>query len=733
MQPSLKRGGFFCVKIWLFEPAFDSFEANQKSMQPARYFFFLLCLVFFSCKTGTSEAQQIHHPFTNELINESSPYLLQHAHNPVNWYPWGEKALEKAKSENKMLIISIGYAACHWCHVMEHESFEDTTVANFMNKHFVAIKVDREERPDVDDVYLTACQLASKEGCGWPLNAFALPDGRPVWAGTYFPKKPWLEVLEYFRSEWQKSPQKMEEFASKLTEGVGQMDAIPIPSEPVEFSRKNLDKIAQHFMQRIDFQRGGRVGAPKFPMPGNYEFLLRYHHFSGHSQALKAVTLTLDEMAKGGIYDHLGGGFARYSTDDRWLVPHFEKMLYDNAQLVSLYSQAFQLTQNPAYATVVRETLGFILREMTSPEGAFYSSLDADSEGEEGKFYVWRKQEIDSILGQDAAIFCDFFEITQKGNWEDGKNILHRKKDPAAVAKKNSLTIGQLNTLITNAKAKLFEARSERISPGLDDKALTAWNALMVKGYVDAYRAFGEKTYLEAALKNGRFILEKMLRPDGGINRNFKDGASVINAFLDDYAQTIDAFTALYQVTFDEAWLYKARDLTEYVLLHFTDENSSLLFYTSDLDPPLIARKMETTDNVIPGSNSVMASNLYHLGLYFYKNEWLEKSRRMMHTLANMVVETEEPDFYSNWCQLYLEFVQPPYEVAIVGDDFAVKRDEMLKNFLPNALLLGGKTEGTLELLKNKHQEGRTMIYVCRNKICKLPVEEVSKAMELMK
>ena len=701
-------------------------------MHLSRLFFLLLCLAFFSCKIDKTEAQKTHHQFTNELINQSSPYLLQHAHNPVNWYPWGQKALEKAKAENKMLIISVGYAACHWCHVMEHESFEDTTVANFMNQHFVAIKVDREERPDVDDVYMSACQLASKEGCGWPLNAFALPDGRPVWAGTYFPKKPWLEVLEYFKNEWQKSPQKMEEYATKLTEGVGQMETIPVRSEVAEFSRTSLDKIAEHFLQRIDFQRGGRVGAPKFPMPSNYEFLLKYHHFTGNPRALKAVTLTLDEMANGGIFDHLGGGFARYSTDEQWLVPHFEKMLYDNAQLVSLYSQAFQVSRNPAYATVVEETLEFIGREMTSREGAFYSSLDADSEGEEGKFYVWQKEEIDSILGSDAAVFCDFFEITQKGNWENGKNILYRRKETGAVAKKYELAPDQLNTLIASEKAKLFKARSQRIRPALDDKTLTGWNALMLKAYVDAYRAFGKKSYLDAALKNGHFILEKMLRPDGGLNRNFKDGSSVINAFLDDYALTIDAFTALCQVTFDEAWLYRAKGLTEYVLQHFSDENSSLIFYTSDLDPPLIARKMETSDNVIPGSNSVMAANLHLLGLYFYKNEWMEKSRQMMHTLSKSVVESEQPDFYSNWCQLYLDFVRPPYEVAIVGDDFAVKRDEILKKFLPNAILLGGRDEGTLELLKDKLQEGRTMIYVCQNKVCKLPVEEVSKAMELM-
>ncbi|MEZ4962947.1 MAG: thioredoxin domain-containing protein [Saprospiraceae bacterium] len=693
--------------------------------------FLLACL---GCKSQNGEARHGDHSYTNELIHESSPYLLQHAHNPVNWQPWNDKALQKAKEENKLILVSIGYAACHWCHVMEHESFEDTAVANLMNKYFITIKVDREERPDVDDVYMSACQLASQQGCGWPLNAFALPDGKPVWAGTYFPRKKWIEILEYFQGEWEKNPEKMKEYAAQLTQGVGKLDDVPKPDGEAEFTQNNLDQVADNFFQRIDYQNGGRKGAPKFPIPNNYQFLLEYHHLTGNQEALRAVTVTLDHIAAGGINDHLGGGFARYSTDDKWLVPHFEKMLYDNAQLVSLYSQAFQVTKNPLYKKVVEETLGFVKNEMTAKEGAFYSSLDADSDGEEGKFYVWEKQEVDSILGDAkvSAAFCDFFEITQTGNWEDGKNILHRKKTAAEVAKKHGLSEDALNQLITAAKGKLLKARSARIRPTLDDKALTAWNALMLKGYVDAYRALGDNNYLAAALQSGQFILDKMMQPDNRLNRNYKDGKAVINAFLDDYALTIDAFTDLYQVTFDEKWLNKAKALATYALAHFYDDESGLFYYTSDLDPPLIARKMETSDNVIPASNSVMAKDLFLLGLYFYENDWLEKARGMMHLFADRITTTKEPDFFSNWCQLYLDLVRPPFEVAIVGNDFGAKRDALLRNYLPNAILLGGQGEGTLELLKDKLQAGQTMIYVCRNKVCKLPVTEPEKALQLM-
>lgn len=697
-----------------------------------RFFFFVAIISLAACKTTSSDGQ---HAYTNELIHESSPYLLQHAHNPVNWYPWGEKALKKAKEENKLLIISIGYSSCHWCHVMEKESFSDSTVAAIMNDHFVAIKVDREERPDVDDIYMTACQLAAQGGCGWPLNAFALPDGRPVWAGTYFPKKNWMEILEYFKNEWQNDPQKVTQYANDLTAGIGQSDEVPGASPNAAFEDEVINDVAKALLQKIDYRWGGRQGAPKFPMPANYEFLLEYHHHTGNQKALEAVTTTLDQMAAGGIYDHLGGGFARYATDERWQIPHFEKMLYDNGQLVSLYAHAYQVTGKELYRNIAAQTIEFVKRELTSPEGGFYSSLDAQSEGVEGKFYVWTKAEIDQVLADPAAaaLFCDFYEVTEKGNWEEGKNILHIRKDLASVAQKHNMSLADAEASIAKSKEKLFEARSKRIRPRLDDKVLTSWNALMLKGLVDAWRAFGEKDYLDMALKNGQFLRQNMMQEDHRLNRNFKDGKSSINAFLDDYALTAQAFTALYEVTFDEKWLYDAKDLTEYALTHFTDDETGFFFYTSDLDPPLVTRKKEITDNVIQGSNSVMTHNLLILGDYFYNQEWMDKARGLMAAMAGQIHQSNAPDYYSMWCQVYMDCLRMPYEVAIVGPAAQQKRDALLTNYLPNAMLLGGETEGSLELLKDKLQQGAAYIYVCQNKVCKLPVEEVDKALELMK
>lgn len=691
-------------------------------------FYFVLLLSFFSCKTPNGNAQ-----FSNHLANESSPYLLQHANNPVDWHPWNEETLAKAKAENKLILVSVGYSACHWCHVMEHESFEDTAVARIMNEHFVNIKVDREERPDVDDVYMTACHLATGRNCGWPLNAFALPDGRPVWAGTYFPKTEWLSVLEYFIKTRNEEPDKLETYADQLLSGIQQSGQISFNGNDQTFTADNLAGISKEFLKNIDFKNGGREGAPKFPMPNNYQFLLQEYYQTGSKKALEAVTTTLDKMANGGIYDHLGGGFARYSTDDKWKVPHFEKMLYDNSQLVSLYSNAFQVTKKPLYQEVVEETLAFVERELMHQDGSFYSSLDADSEGVEGKFYVWTEEELAAVFQDENQLktFSNYYEVYKKGNWEDS-NILHRKKSAEEVAKISNITTDELETIIRDAKLKLMKARDQRVRPGLDDKVLAGLNALMLKGYVDAYKTFGKDIYLQSALKNANFISEKLLQKDNRLNRNYKDGKAGINAFLDDYALMAEAFIALYQVTFEEKWLYKAKDLVDYATIHFFDKKSGMYNYTSDLDPPLIARKMETSDNVIPASNSVIAKNLYLLGLYFYDQDYLAKSKQMMHNMSSTIVGNEQPNFYSNWCALYGMMVNTPYEVAIVGKDYASLQKEWQAQYLPNAILLGGANEGTLDLLESKLQEGVTMIYVCQNKVCKFPVEEVNAAIQLL-
>ncbi|MCB0633635.1 MAG: thioredoxin domain-containing protein [Saprospiraceae bacterium] len=688
-------------------------------------------LIIISACSGNGTSNE--HAYTNQLIHTNSPYLLQHAHNPVNWYPWGEEALNKAREENKMLLISIGYAACHWCHVMERESFEDTTVARIMNDHFVSIKVDREERPDIDGVYMTACQMASDNSCGWPLNAFALPDGRPVWAGTYFPRKNWIEILEYFIKTRTESPEKMEDYATRMTEGLRSLEEIEPVSRRDEFGTEAAAGPVASFLESFDYTYGGRKGVQKFPMPNNYAWLLQYYQRTGDDEALEAVRLTLDNMIRGGIYDQVGGGFARYATDSKWRVPHFEKMLYDNAQLVSLLAKVYQVTGDGDYLRVMEETLDFVKRELSDANYGFYSSLDADSEGEEGKYYVWSQMEIDSLLSPEASLFAKkYYLISTGGNWEDGKNILRMEQKPEEIAAALGLSSDQVPAMLQSIKQKLMAAREERPRPGLDDKMLTSWNALMLIAYTDAFRASGVEAYRQAALHNGYFLSTSMMHDDFRLDRNFKDGKAAINAFLDDYAHTMAAFTALYEITFDEEWLHKARGLADYTIAHFRDTTTGFFYYTSDLDPPLLVRKTELNDNVIPASNSAMARALYQLGHYFYEAPYMEIAERMMHQILPEALEGKSADYYSNWNQLYLEMAYPMYEVAIVGPDYENLQAGMQQSYFPQAIYLGGATEGSLDLLENKLVAGETYIYVCRNKVCKLPVQTVANARELL-
>ena len=664
--------------------------------------------------------------YTNDLINESSPYLLQHAHNPVNWYPWGDTALQKARAENKMLIISIGYAACHWCHVMEHESFEDAEVAKLMNENFICIKVDREERPDVDQVYMTAAQLITGRG-GWPLNAMALADGRPFYAGTYFPKDKWMNMLAYFVDQQQKQPEALQKSAEQVTQGIHVTEKVTFKETQKEFSITDLDKQFETWKPNIDFTRGGENRAPKFPMPSAWQYLLHYNYLTNNAEALKAVTVTLNNMALGGIYDHLQGGFARYSTDANWHVPHFEKMLYDNAQLVTLYAQAFQLTKNPLYKKTVYETLDFVKQELTSADGAFYASLDADSEGVEGKFYVWTKEEVDNVLGDDAAIFSAYYNITADGNWEHGNSILLRNETDDSIAEAFTISVDELKSKIDAAKAKLMQVRNTRIKPGLDDKILSSWNALMINGYTKAYRVFGEEEFLATAITNANFLLKKTIAANGEMTRNYKNGKASINALLDDYAFTIAAFIELYQSTFDEQWLTEADKLTVYTLEHFFDNESKMFFYTHNQYADLIARKMELSDNVIPSSNSEMAKNLFLLGHFLNRDEYTSMAKQM---LINVEADVQRNIyFYANWGMLQALFTGPLYEVAIMGDDFKNKRQQFDEHYLPNVILLGGNADSKLVLLENKMLDGQTMIYVCRDKSCELPVMEVGNAL----
>ncbi len=667
--------------------------------------------------------------YTNALIHETSPYLLQHAHNPVDWYPWGDEALAKAKKENKMLLISVGYAACHWCHVMEHESYEDTAVAHVMNEHFVCIKVDREERPDVDQVYMNAAYLINGSG-GWPLNALAMPDGRPFFAGTYFPKANWIKLLEYFSDLYKNERQKLDEQANNVSKGIRDIENVPLNDGQVYFNMDTITAMVSTFAQRIDKEKGGTKGAMKFPLPSNWEFLLQYHYLSGNADALRDVETTLNNMAQGGIYDQVGGGFSRYATDARWHAPHFEKMLYDNAQLVSLYSHAYQLTKNPLYKRIVYETLEFVNRELTSPEGGFYSSLDADSEGEEGKFYVWTEKEIKDVLQNDAPLFVDYFGITEKGNWENHQNIPDINFGDQHAAKKYHLSPEKFDAKINELKQKLFAERARRIRPHTDDKILTSWNALMAQGFIDAYQAFGDKAFLDSAKRNINFLLKNIVASDNGLFRNYKNGTATIPAFLDDYAFMISTLISYYQVSFDESYLQKADNLTRYVEQHFFDKTSGMFFYTDDQHSNLIARKMEVTDNVIPSSNSEMAKNLLILSLYSENANYETQSEQL---IKNVIEDLKKNlGYYSNWAQVMALQLKPPYEVAIVGVGWQDKLAAFHTHYLPQSIFIGGSTEGSMPLLQNKLIDGKTMIYVCENKTCQRPVEEVDEALKQM-
>lgn len=685
----------------------------------------ILLMVVLSINACTQNMGQ-EHKHTNHLISETSPYLLQHAHNPVDWFPWGEEALDLAKREDKLMIISIGYAACHWCHVMEHESFEDSTIAAKMNTSYISIKVDREERPDIDQIYMDAAQLMTGRG-GWPLNVIALPDGRPVFAGTYFPKENWGKVVDYFAEMYRTQPGKMLEQAEKITEGINQLEVPELNESDAPFDSSKYTSAGAKVVSSIDKKYGGREGAPKFPMPAIYEFLLAQDYYQPDEEIKTALQVTLEGMANGGIYDHLGGGFARYSVDETWTVPHFEKMLYDNAQLISLYSHAYQVFGDEKYAQAVRETITFCNRELSDESGGFYSSLDADSEGEEGKFYVWSEEEIDQTLGEDAKLFKTYYGVSKKGNFE-GHNILERKTSIAALSEKFDLSESDVKSIIGDSKAKMMAVRDGRVRPGLDDKTLTSWNGLMIIGLVDAYFALQDEEYLSRAVKAGEFIKTNQIQPSGSILRNYKDGQSTINGFLDDYAYSVLAFTKLYEATFDESWLEQAKKLKEYVIAHFSDEQTQMFFYTSDQDEKLIARKMELSDNVIPASNSAMAEALYLLGQFYYNQGDLDRAIQMV---ANMEKEiSEQPYFYSNWARLYGLMGQRHFEVAIVGQDAQSKKLDLAKPFIPNKILLGGSTEGSLELLDGKLSEGKTLIYVCENKSCLLPVDDVKTAIE---
>lgn len=665
----------------------------------------------------------------NSLISESSPYLLQHAYNPVNWFPFANEAFALAKKENKLVLISIGYSACHWCHVMEHESFEDIEVAEIMNKYFINIKVDREERTDVDMLYMQAVQLMTGQG-GWPLNCFTLPDGKPVYGGTYFNKQQWLGVLKNLAKLFKNEPLKVVEYAQNLTDGIFQAELITTQknNESNNINRQLLKKSIENWKKRLDTKEGGPNKAPKFPLPNNYKFLLNFAVLESDNDLLHHVNLTLTKMANGGIYDQLHGGFSRYSTDTLWKIPHFEKMLYDNAQLADLYLDAYLQTKNNLFKQTAIEILNFVEKEWYVAEGYFYSAFDADSEGEEGKYYVWTKEELKNNLGDGFELFCDYYNVNEIGYWENDNYILMRCENVSELLVKYGINFQVLEEKIVSCKSILKNITKERVKPSLDDKTITSWNALMCKAYAKAYLCFGNENYKSIALSAIHFITTTLSQKDGRLFRIYKNGQSKIDAFLDDYAFTIEALIQCYLISQTENYLIKAKELCALALNLFENKNSNFLYYTDRFSDALVAKTTEVSDNVIPASNSQMALNLFYLGTYFEIPEWQTKAHNMLKSVGDDLVNYGAG--YSNWGCLALHIIYPFKEVSIVGNNVNTKFIELYKHGILNAIFSLSQQESNLPLVKNRYVNGKTLIYVCENNACKLPTESIEAALK---
>lgn len=669
------------------------------------------------------------HSYTNRLINETSPYLLQHAHNPVDWYPWNDEAFKKAKEEDKPVLVSIGYSACHWCHVMERESFEDPEVASFMNQHFINIKVDREERPDVDHIYMDAVQAMTGSG-GWPLNVFITPDGKPFYGGTYYPPRrafnraSWKEVLEAIAHAYNEKKDEIEGQANNLTEHLHSTNVIGNSSANFSLDKKNIDIAFQNVMKTADRVWGGFGNAPKFPQTFTINFLMRYSRLTSNKEALEQALLSLDKMIQGGIYDQLGGGFARYSTDREWLAPHFEKMLYDNALLVSTLSEAFQLTRKARYKEVIEETLTFIETTLMHSEGGFLSALDADSEGEEGKFYVWNYNEIESLLGTDAFIFTSYFNVRKEGNWE-GKNILHTSLPFNEFAEKQGIEPNDLRGTIERGKKILLEERNKRIHPSLDDKLLLSWNALMNSAYSKAYAATGNDRYRDLAKKNMKFLLDAFSKDKNEFFHSWKNGQAKHPAFLDDYGYLVAALIDLSEICAELQWLTIAKDLANYVLNNFSDGNSPLFFYTNISQTDVLMRKKEVYDSAVPSGNSVMASNFHRLGIIYDDQNYRERAWQMVSSFGDMALKY--PTSFGVWLSTLFQLNFGSNEIAITGPEYSSVLKRILSLYLPHSILMAAASENDFPLLRGKNNKGQTLIYLCKDYACQKPFESVAE------
>jgi len=679
----------------------------------------LITLFLYGC-SGLHQKKQ------NRLQYASSPYLKEHADNPVDWYEWGNEALDKAKKENKPLLISIGYASCHWCHQMEKESFMDTAVARVMNENFICIKVDREERPDIDNIYMNALQLISGD-TGWPLNAFALPDGKPFFAGTYYPKNNWVSLLLSVAKSYANKHNLVVTQANAMVNGIAEQDLSLIDTAvvPGKINQTVYKELYDSIYKVADLENGGLKGMPKFPTPAFAEFLLQHYFITGNGESLKAATITLKKMAFGGIYDQLGGGFARYATDSFWRIPHFEKMLYDNGQMLSVYAHAYQLTKDDFYKNILDETIVFIEKTLAAPGGGYYSSLNADTNEGEGEYYSWKKNDFEKVVGSDKML-TSYFHVSNEGNWKPEGNILYASQSPGEFAFENKIPPGEFNARVGIAKNKLLKERNKRIMPAADSKILTAWNGMLLNGYADAYAATGTEDYLLKAKSCAVFIEKNMLQADGSIKRSCKDGKVSIDGFLDDYAWTACAFIRLYQVSFDDHWMTLARKVTDYAKQNFYNAETGLFFYAIKQNG-LVLRKTEVADDAIPSANAVMAKVLYTLATVYDDTTYSNTCLKMYAAVSGRVKKM--PRYHIEWCGFAALLAAKPYQIVIIGKEAIEKNKQLQQNFLPTSIVMGDTKEESLPMLQDKLVAGKTLIYTCSNKICKKPEEEIAKVL----
>lgn len=664
----------------------------------------------------------------NHLTNETSPYLLQHINNPVDWYPWGQEALDRAQAENKPILLSIGYAACHWCHVMAHESFEDEETARYMNAHFINIKVDREERPDLDNIYMSAVVAMTGQG-GWPMTVALTPTGHPFYGGTYFPPRPrygmpsFQQVLSGIINAWRTRHSEILDNAQEISSHIAQNLELNRGGQLLEPAL--LDRALAVLAQRFDAGKGGFGGAPKFPPSMTLEFLLRMALERDDAQALHMAEHTLTRMAQGGLYDQIGGGFARYSTDENWLVPHFEKMLYDNGQLARVYLHAWQVTGNPLYKQVVEETLDWVIKEMRDPAGGFYSSLDADSEGVEGKFYVWSQAEIQAILGDQAALFMHYYDVTPGGNWE-GHTILNVPRNLEEVAQLAKISVASATAQLASARQKLYDVRAQRIWPGLDDKVLTSWNGLMLAAFAEAGRVLSRPDYTQIAIENAEFLYKHMRTDTGRLLRTWKSGTQAkYNAYLEDYAYLADALLALYQTTFDERWFIWAQELADMMLTHFQDEEYGGFYDTSDDHEKLIQRPKDLQDNAVPSGNAMAANVLLRLSLYTGNSAYWDVAEQATSALYGAMAQYATG--FGQWLQAATLILADVKEVAVVGDPAGQSTQALLatynNTYRPYHIIALGQPHSAIPLLHHRTpQNNQATAYVCQQFICQTPV-----------